>query len=224
MKISAVVLGGGRGTRLGLALPKQFIKLQDRPLFDYSVEKFLALKIDFIVAVLVTDFQKYYSPHPAISAIAPGGNTRQESVFNGLHICPEDTELVIVHDSARPFFPLKKVEQALKLLSDKLYDGLALALPATDTLAEAQEGKVISFPDRRKIYHLQTPQLFHFKKILEAHRHLQGAGFTDDLSLAHSAGLRCGLIEGSPMNFKITSEVDWYLAERLLLSGGLEFI
>ena len=64
MKTAAIVLGGGCGVRSGFSVPKQFLPLGGRPLFDYSVEKFLSLGIDLIVAVLINDYQKYYQPHP----------------------------------------------------------------------------------------------------------------------------------------------------------------
>lgn len=223
MKTAAIILGGGRGTRVGWATPKQFARLKDRPLFDYSVEKFAALKVESIVAVLADDYQNYYQPHPGISIFAAGGVSRQQSVLNGLRACPEDTELVIIHDSARPFFPLKSVSEGLRMLIDDEYDGLALALPSTDTLAEVDGRRVIAFPDRQKIYRTQTPQLFRFKEIKLAYEEQQRAVFTDDLSVALAAGLRCGWVEGSQMNFKITTEIDWLLAEQLLASGGLEF-
>lgn len=224
MKTTAIILGGGRGTRLGFTVPKQFARLGDRPLFDYSVEKFVALKVDHIVAVLVEDYKNYYQPHPAIAAIAPAGESRQQSVLNGLGACPDDTDLVIIHDSARPFFPLRALEEGLKLLGDNRYDGLALAIPSTDTLVETEAGRVVSFPDRQKICRTQTPQLFRFQAIREAYERLREREFTDDLSLAWASGLRCGLLEGSQMNFKITTEIDWLLAERLLSSGGLELV
>jgi 2-C-methyl-D-erythritol 4-phosphate cytidylyltransferase len=218
MKTAAVILGGGGGTRLGFSSPKQFLQLQGRPLFDYSVEKFLALKVDCIVAVLVQDYQNHYQPHPAISHIAPAGATRQESVLSGLKACPQDTNLAIIHDSARPFFPLKSLPEGLESLKKDEYEGLALAIPATDTLVEVEGRQVISFPDRAKIYHTQTPQLFQFQKILKAYEEQKDRSFTDDLSLARASGLRCGLLPGSRINFKITSELDWLLAERLLIA------
>ncbi|MDI6698852.1 MAG: 2-C-methyl-D-erythritol 4-phosphate cytidylyltransferase [Candidatus Saccharicenans sp.] len=222
MKTAAIILGGGRGTRVGWVAPKQFARLKDRPLFDYSVEKFAALKVEVIVAVLVEDYRNYYQPHPEITIIAPGGASRQQSVLNGLRACPEDTELVIIHDSARPFFPLKSVTEGLGKLADQEYDGLALAIPSTDTLAEVEGRRVVAFPDRQKIYRTQTPQLFRFREIKLAYEEQQQAAFTDDLSVALAAGLGCGWVEGSRMNFKITTELDWLLAEKLLASGGLE--
>lgn len=222
MKTTAIILGGGRGTRLGFTIPKQFARLGGRPLFDYSVEKFSALKVETIVAVLVEDYPDYYQPHPAIGLIAPAGRSRQQSVLNGLRACPDDTGLVIIHDSARPFFPLPSLEEGLKLLEENRYDGLALALPSPDTLVEAEAGLVVGFPDRQKIYRTQTPQLFRFLPIKEAYERMQEQEFTDDLSLAWAAGLRCSLIEGSQINFKITTEIDWLLAEQFLNSGRLE--
>lgn len=224
MKTTAIILGGGRGTRLGFTVPKQFARLGGRPLFDYSVEKFTALKVDTMVAVLVEDYRDYYQPHPAITIIAPAGPSRKQSVLNGLRACPADTELVLIHDSARPFFPLQSLAGGLKLLAENAYDGLALALPSTDTLVEVEASRVAGFPDRRKIYRTQTPQLFRFLLIREAYERWRDQEFTDDLSLAWAAGLRCGLLEGSLINFKITTETDWLLAERLLNSGGLEFL
>ena len=224
MKTTAIILGGGRGTRLGFSIPKQFARLGGRPLLDYSVEKFAALKVDTMVAVLVEDYRDYYHPHQAITIIAPAGASRQQSVLNGLRACPADTELVLVHDSARPFFPLQSLNEGLKLLEENVYDGLALAIPSTDTLVETEDGRVVGFPDRQKICRNQTPQLFRFGPIKEAYERMQEREFTDDLSLAWAAGLRCGLLEGSQMNLKITTEIDWLLAENLLNSGGLELV
>jgi len=224
MKTAAIILAGGRGIRLGFASPKQFVSLGNRPLIDYSVEKFVALKVENIVAVLVDDYQKYYRLHPAISGVARAGKIRQESVFNGLKACPENTEIVFIHDAARPFFPLRNIEEGIRLLIKNEFDGLAPAVPSTDTLVETQGRQVISFPDRQKIYRTQTPQIFYYSRILKAYESLKDRTFTDDLSVAHRAGMRCGLIEGSQMNLKITTELDWHLAEELLSSGGLEFI
>jgi 2-C-methyl-D-erythritol 4-phosphate cytidylyltransferase len=176
--------------------------------------------VDIIVAVLPGDYQKYYQPHPGINRLAPGGQERQDSVLNGLKSCPAGTELVIIHDAARPFFPLKGLQEGLKLLEEDRYDGLALAIPAVDTLVEAIEGKIISFPGRQKFYQTQTPQLFRFEAIFKAYQQLGGRRpFTDDLSVAYAAGLRCGLVQGSPQNFKITTSLDWEIAERLVKNG-----
>ncbi|MBC7362991.1 MAG: 2-C-methyl-D-erythritol 4-phosphate cytidylyltransferase [Candidatus Aminicenantes bacterium] len=224
MKITAVILGGGRGLRTGFTQPKQFLKLGGRPLFDYSVEKFQSAGVESIVAVLVEDYASYYQPHPAITHIAPAGPTRQQSVFNGLKVCPADTDIVIIHDSARPFFPPTAVNKAIKLLAQGKYEGLALAIPATDTLVETKGGEVVRFPERSAFFHTQTPQLFLFKKIWAASQLFSEQNFTDDLSLAFAAGLKCGLVEGNRLNFKITSEVDWLLAEKILNSSGLKFI
>ena len=209
MKTAAIVLGGGCGVRSGFPVPKQFLPLGGRPLFDYSVEKFLSLGIDLIVAVLSNDYQKYYQPHPGIGLIAPGGEERQWSVLNGLRICPPETGLVIIHDAARPFFPGERVKEGLKLLEDNLYDGLALAIPAVDTLVEVEEGKIISFPDRQKIYQTQTPQLFRFEAMFKAYQQLGS-------QRPFTAGLRCGLVNGSQLNFKITTHLDWELAEKII--------
>jgi len=97
---------------------------------------------------------------------------------------------------------------------------LALAIPAVDTLVEAVEGKIISFPDRQKFYQTQTPQLFRFQAIFKAYQQLGGQmSFTDDLSVAYAAGLRCGLVQGSQQNFKITTSLDWEIAGRLIKAG-----
>lgn len=103
IKTAAIILGGGKGIRCGFLSPKQFLLLGDRPLLDYSVEKFLALGIDTIVAVLINDYASYYQPHPGISHIALGGEERQASVLNGLRVCPPGIDLIIIHDAARPF-------------------------------------------------------------------------------------------------------------------------
>jgi len=228
MKTAAIIVAGGLGKRLGFSPPKQFALLAGRPLIDYSIERFLALQVNYIIAVLLDGYQKYYQPHPAISVIAPGGSQRQESVYNGLKACPAETETVLIHDAARPFFPLTGIKKALKKIEKMELDGLAPAIASADTLVEVHDGRIISFPPRHNIFRTQTPQIFSYKKILiaykKAKKNLNGAPFTDDLSLAFAAGLRCGLFEGSQINFKITDEVDWALAEQLIKSGRLDFI
>lgn len=216
MKTAAIVLGGGYGLRSGFSSPKQFLPLGGRPLFDYSVEKFLSLGIDLIVAVLINDYQKYYQPHPGIGLIAPGGEERQWSVLNGLRICPRRpgwssfTMLPVL-------FPHRRSKRGTETLEDNLYDGLALAIPAVDTLVEVEGQKIISFPDRQRIYQTQTPQLFRFEAMFKAYQQLGSQRpFTDDLSLAYAAGLRCGLVNGSQLNFKITTRLDWELAEKII--------
>lgn len=95
-------------------------------------------------------------------------------------------------------FPSGWGERRTQLLENNQYDGLALAIPTVDTLVEVAEGRITSFPDRQKIFQTQTPQLFRFEAIYKAFQQLGGRmSFTDDLSLAYAAGLRCGLVEGA---------------------------
>jgi 2-C-methyl-D-erythritol 4-phosphate cytidylyltransferase len=213
-KVGAIIVAGGSGERFGRGRPKQFVKLAGKPVIDHAVDGIAASGlVDFIVAVIPPGF-KGYKRNPRINFIAPGGKTRQESVLKGLLACPPTTDIIIIQDAVRPFISTDVIKKCLAAL--KRFQGVAAAVPSIDTLVEVRGRKIVGVPDRGKIFRNQTPQVFRYEDILRAHKKLRSRNFTDDITLAVEAGLKCGVVEGAEANLKITYSADLAIAERIL--------
>jgi 2-C-methyl-D-erythritol 4-phosphate cytidylyltransferase len=220
--ITAILLAGGKGTRMGEGLPKQFRPLQGRPLAHYSFDFFNQCpEIDAIVVVCDTCFQSMFQSKTKPLSFALPGNRRQDSVYHGLIASSNDTDLVCIHDAARPFID----EKAFPDLLEKafIHGAAALAAPATNTIKRADfERRVLQTLPRSELWELQTPQIIHRSLLIKAFAHAQKTDFeaTDDLSLVEQLGEPAVLVPSSPHNMKITTPFDWIVAEQLLICAS----
>jgi 2-C-methyl-D-erythritol 4-phosphate cytidylyltransferase len=159
------------------------------------------------VAIEPYGFQK-------VAGLIPGGETRQDSVFNGLQAVPGDADYVVVHDGVRPFVT---DEVILACLEGAARWGAAVAaVPVKDTIKITDEdGFVMETPDRRKLWTVQTPQAFRKNLLWEAHQHARQAQIqaTDDAALVEQLGFKVKLVMGSYRNLKITTPEDLIIAE-----------
>jgi 2-C-methyl-D-erythritol 4-phosphate cytidylyltransferase len=222
MKTAALVLGAGRGARLGGAVPKAFVALHGRTLLERSLATMARMKeIDIVQPVLAeADLPRLDVRRldfaDRIAAPVPGGVERQDSVAAGLAALPEDIELVAVHDAARC---LVEPQDVARVLAEAREHGAALlAVPARDTIKRVRDGKVIETPERASCWVAQTPQVFHVGLLREA---LEEAGRegrlgTDDAELVERLGVTVRVVEGRASNIKITLPEDLRLAELLL--------
>lgn len=226
-----MLLAAGRGTRLGASTPKAYLPLAGRPLLLHAAERLLAAVADaaardLIVVAHPADRETHLEPcRDALLrlvgargrlAVADGGATRQESMQNGVAAAASDTALVVVHDAARPLVPIAATRACLAAAAR---DGAALlAIPATDTLKQVRDGKVIATLDRSSIWYAQTPQIARRELLLRACEHARATGFvaTDDVSLLEHCGAAVTVVPGTPGNLKITHPDDVPLAEALL--------
>jgi 2-C-methyl-D-erythritol 4-phosphate cytidylyltransferase/2-C-methyl-D-erythritol 2,4-cyclodiphosphate synthase len=216
----ALVVAAGRGHRLRAATPKQYLPLAGLPLLRHSLAAFAAHPaIDAVAAVISPDDRALYdSAAEGLSILAPilGGATRQESVRNGLEaLLARDPERVLIHDAARPFVDAATITRVL----DALDDGPAAiaAVPVADTLKRSEGTHIAATVERRDLWRAQTPQGFHYRAILEAHRRAAGeTEMTDDAMVAEHAGMSVTLVMGSEDNFKVTTADDLKRAERLV--------
>ena len=216
MKIVSVLLAGGKGKRFGEK--KQFFKLNNEPIFQYSLNT--VNKIDAINEIILVlpeediDRIKIFSFKPVKKVV--GGDERQFSVFNGLKAI-EDADIVIIHDTARPFATEKFFLDGIKNVK-KGFDGSITAIKSRDTVKRVKNRQIIETLDRNEILLVQTPQTFVFDKLLKAHHIAIEKGIigTDDSYLMELAGYKITYNEGSPLNFKITTKEDLQIANCLL--------
>jgi 2-C-methyl-D-erythritol 4-phosphate cytidylyltransferase / 2-C-methyl-D-erythritol 2,4-cyclodiphosphate synthase len=217
---TALIVAGGRGSRFGGALPKQYALLEGQPVLRRTLAVFRATPgIDRIQVVIGPGDQAPYQAAIAGFALLPaveGGTSRQHSVLNGLEaLAAQPPDLVAIHDAARPFVRPADIAACLKALSAPDVDGAVLGVPLADTLKRVDGGRAISETvPRAHLWRAQTPQVFRFSALLEAHRAAAALGaddataLTDDAAVAERAGLRVVMVEGHDDNRKITTAQD----------------
>jgi 2-C-methyl-D-erythritol 4-phosphate cytidylyltransferase len=223
MAFIAVIPAGGKGLRSGLSIPKQFYKIHGKELICHTLEVFQYNdNIDKIIICapeeyfpLLENCKKTYNFNK-IAAIIEGGNQRQDSVYNALKgwIYNED-DFVVVHDAARPLLSVKALNNVI--YKAKQTSNGVLAVKARDTLAGG-DTIIKSYMDREGMFYIQTPQVFRYKDIKRAFDKAYEENFygTDESMLVHRIGIKVNLVEGSYLNFKITSPEDLIIFEKLL--------
>ncbi len=227
MSVVALIVAAGRGSRAGEGVPKQYRSLHGRTVLERTLDCFIAHpKIDQVIVVIHPDDDALYrkavgsaSGDKRLLPVAYGGETRQDSVRNGLEALSHFTpDLVLVHDAARPFVSDGLVERAIDAAT--AWGAAVPGIPVSDTIKlVGAEGMVASTPDRANLRAVQTPQAFRFGDLIEAHRKAAAAGlhaFTDDGALAEWAGLPVHVFPGEASNTKLTHPSDFAEAERRL--------
>lgn len=227
---AAIVVGAGRGSRMGGPIPKQYRDLDGMAVIRHTLLAFLRHPaITLVQAVIHPADRSLYAqateglglPEPVI-----GGSTRQESVRFGLEALTADAPAkVIIHDAVRPFVEQETISAVIEAL-DRV-PAVITGLSVPDTLKRCADGLVEATVDRTGVWRAQTPQGFHFDKLLRAHQEVHfrnptHADLTDDSLVIETTGLRVAMIEGSEDNFKITTERDLARAEAIIRRGRLE--
>jgi 2-C-methyl-D-erythritol 4-phosphate cytidylyltransferase/2-C-methyl-D-erythritol 2,4-cyclodiphosphate synthase len=223
VRIAALIVAAGRGTRAGTELPKQYLKIGPTTVLDQAVAAFAGHPAVTTVQVVIhPDDREIYAASlsyrsPKIAAPVAGGASRQSSVRLGLTaIAASGADLVLIHDAARPFIPVAVIDRVIAAL-DRC-PGAVPALPVADTLKRATGAATIAATvPRDGLWRAQTPQGFRFSEILAAHEKAADAGrddFTDDAAIAEWAGLTVALVDGATENTKITTAADVFDARR----------
>lgn len=213
LSVGVVIVAAGRGRRLGGEIPKQYIPLKERCSLRRVIETFLSVDaVKWIVTVMHGDDADLYRDavdglhDTRILPAVQGGETRATSVRCGLEgLEPLRPDLVLIHDSARPFLPLDVVHDVIAALGSS--EGACAALPVVDALWRSQDGTAQTSVPRDGLWRAQTPQGFWFDKLLSAHRTHDGSG-ADDVAVAREAGMQVALVQGSERNYKITTASD----------------
>ena len=221
MHVSAIIAAGGRGARLGGERPKQFLPLCGRPILQRSVEAFaqhdgIAEIVVVLPPDLVADAPDYLKNGTKPIAVIDGGERRQDSVANAFARVAGHTEVVVIHDAARPLVSSDLIQRTLDAAVEH---GAAIAAQrVTDTVKRGDADLVIvdTLP-RGEIFLAQTPQAFRVAVLRDALALARGpVEATDEATLAERAGHRVQLVEGDSQNMKITTADDLALAERVI--------
>ena len=227
----ALIVAAGSGSRMESAdRPKQFILVKDKPLMLYSVKAFqMHENIDAIVVVTnanaieqVKEWCKEYQLNK-VRLVVSGGYTRQESVYLGLQAVKSisldiDNDIVLIHDSARPLVSKEIISANINACSQ--YGATCTAIKAKDTIARSINAQSIyEVANRQELYQCQTPQAFKLSLILNAHELSKNnavSAATDDAQLVLAMNKEVYLVEGSSLNFKITTDADLLTLNALL--------
>lgn len=216
MQVAGIIVAGGRGTRLGGA-PKQWRDLAGRSLVAHAVRALADAGVDPIVLVHHPEDAALAASIPNVR-LAAGGSTRADSVQAGLEALAADPPgVVLIHDAARPCVSRSLVSRVIDAL--ERHEAAAPALAVTDALWQG-EGIVEAVVAREGLWRAQTPQGFHFGRILAAHRSHSG-GAADDVEVARLAGIRVAIVPGEEDNLKVTHPGDLERAARIL-EGRME--
>jgi 2-C-methyl-D-erythritol 4-phosphate cytidylyltransferase len=220
----ALVPAAGSGSRMGSALPKQYLNLAGKPMIYHALTTLCAspdIKTVFVVLAPDDEIFKHCDWSHCGDKLEPlycGGRTRAESVANGLMASElEPDDWVLVHDAARPCLAQAHLSRLIAELRGDEVGGI-LAVPVTDTLKRADAAKRIArTEDRAELWQAQTPQMFRAGLLTQA---LQAApAVTDEASAVEALGLHPKLVESETTNFKVTYPQDIRMAELLLREG-----
>ena len=226
---TAIVLAAGRGRRMGTKTAKQYLELQGKPVLAYALEVFeQSSVIDDILLITGEDHIDYCKKEicekygiKKVSAVAPGGKERYESVWKALCILKErgQSGYVMIHDGARPFLTEDILERVYRQV--QTYKACVVGMPVKDTIKLIdKDGQITESPDRSFVWQAQTPQAFAIPLIIEAFEKQMKedcSHITDDaMVVERQMGVPVYMVEGSYRNIKITTPEDLMIAQALL--------
>ena len=226
---TAIVLAAGRGRRMGTKTAKQYLELQGKPVLAYALEVFeQSSVIDDILLITGADHIDYCKKEicekygiKKVSAVAPGGKERYESVWKALCILKErgQSGYVMIHDGARPFLTEDILERVYRQV--QTYKACVVGMPVKDTIKLIDKaGQITESPDRSFVWQAQTPQAFAIPLIIEAFEKQMKedcSHITDDaMVVERRMGVPVYMVEGSYRNIKITTPEDLMIAQALL--------
>ncbi len=219
MKKYAIVVAGGTGSRMGGNLPKQFMLLKDKPVLYYSLKTFVEayndLQIILVLPVAFVDMGQEiidaYFEKDRIR-ITTGGDTRFQSVKNGLKLVEEES-IIFVHDAVRCLVSINLIHHCYEVA---MQTGSAIPVVLSKDSVRLINEDSSEAIDRTKVVLVQTPQTFHSKILLPAYQIDYKDKFTDEATVVEAYGLKISLAEGEETNIKITRQVDLLIAEKIL--------
>ena len=230
-KITVIIPAAGNSSRFGGSIPKQFLSLGDETVLEKSVNLFLEISSirEVIVAINSNEnlikSQSFYG-HSKVKFVE-GGSTRSESVFHALVEVDQSTEIIVIHDAARPWLRKSHFEYLLsQLINDRSIEGVFPIISATDSLRMKDGGDLIPV-EREQFLHVQTPQIFNHKSLKAAFDKLKNEGLhmSDESQVMEHAGFKLLAAPGERSNTKITytDDIANYAGRDLRIGRGIDF-
>ena len=220
--VGVVIVAGGKGSRAGGSELKQFRWVAGKPMLLHSVHAFQE-RTDVGMVVVVLPHAHVGDPPAWLFQsdterllLSVGGRERIDSVRNGLEDVPEDLDIIVVHDAARPLVTAKMIDDVIT--QSRNGNEAAPGIPVVDTLKRVDDsGQVIDTVERSGLVRIQTPQAFPRDMLIEAHHKAIAAGVTatDDAALCERLGMKVVVVPGNELAMKITSEEDFARAEAM---------
>lgn len=221
-KYTVIIPAAGAGKRMKSDIPKILIKLGDRTILEHTIRAFFGFPIHEMLLPVSASVKKdvanlvkkIKSPFPV--KLVDGGKERQDSIWNALRSIADDTDIVVVHDAARPFFNTDILLQAPNMLTE--CSGVIAAVPATYTMKQVENEIVTTTVDRAKLWQVNTPQIFKKDVLTTAYKKAYKDKYygTDDAMLVEYAGGMIKVFRDVPENIKITTPADLLTAEMIL--------
>lgn len=224
-KTAAIILAGGKGSRMQSDVHKQYIKINDKPILYYTLKAFEASAVDALIIVCgkgEIDFcrreivEKYHINK--VTVITEGGKERYNSVYEGLKKV-SNAEITLIHDGARPFVTCEMIQKNIE--AARQYRACITAVRSKDTIKISDADGIVQYtPDRRYVWNVQTPQTFQTALIREAYEKLMqqpADGITDDAMVVETVlKYPVKIVEGNYTNLKITTPEDLPMAQILV--------
>ena len=231
MRVTAIILAAGEGRRVGGKVSKSYLPIAGRAMVLRTLDRmFSAQTVDRVVLVVAASElarcdsllrgDRELKDRPW--SLQSGGATRQQSAQRGLQCVAPETDIVIIHDGARPFVSAALIDRCVQAAAEK--GAVVVGLPVRDTVkVVSPNGLIRSTPERSGLWEIQTPQVFRRELIVAAHEKAQSenAQVTDDAMVVERIGEPVYVLEGERYNFKITMPEDIWLAEALIRAGKL---
>lgn len=227
-KITVIIVAAGSGSRFGGPLPKQFCQIEGRPAVMRAIDNLRRAlpDADYVIVLSASQIEHWNylcNLHDFDSPrVAVGGDSRSQSVRNAMpFVSAGESDLVLVHDGARPFPSVAMVDELVAAFDDDAVEGALPVVPVTDSIRDVS-GPLSVAVDRSKFRAVQTPQAFRAALLVEAYARGVDGVFTDDASVMEAAGYsNLVLVNGSPTNLKVTNPADIAIAEAVLAFGAV---
>lgn len=229
VRASAIIVAAGSGQRLGSTIAKAFVPLGGESILFYSMRSLAAVPEVTELVVTLPEGDDYRAAAREIAKrsamskpmkLVRGGNERQDSVRIGLALTSAESEVVAVHDAARPFATADLFRLCIEAAA--LAGGAIAAIAVADTLKQVAGGVIVATRGRAGLYQAQTPQAFRRDLLFRAHEMAAAnrIAATDDADLVERIGGKVAIVEGSARNIKITTKSDLEVAEAFVAKGA----
>lgn len=221
--ITAVLTAAGTSRRMGAGISKQFLKIGNKMIIQRTIDIFDNMEeVDDIILIVRKDDINIYEKEILPNVKKPiklviGGNTREESTYNGILALDEKTDIVVCHDGVRPFIKPNIIIKAIEEMENN--NAAIVAVPSKDTIKYADKNGFVEYtPNRDRLYNVQTPQVFKKDILIKAYENVfdENIKVTDDSSLLEMMGEKVQIIIGDYSNIKITTKEDLLYGELIL--------